>query len=625
MLGRSTVLRKAVAGALLFILVVLAYLAPLILDSSTAVLREARVEQLLDELLARELVRRELARDLLALLALLGFVCLGCCRLGGCLARRWSMRPFLLCLALLLVVWLALVSGNAWLFPQSDYSVAFQVLASPGWALASLGLLLSAVLFAIGRPVRRSVWRALAGVTVLGVIVMGCWFGSAETGASGRTRSIILIGVDSLSADVFEKNQALLPNLAALMARAERYNRAYTPLGRTFPAWVSILSGKLPAEHGAVFNLRNLEYVERRDLLSSQLQSMGYHTVFAIDERRFANIDESFGFDRVVGPKVGALDFTLQGINDNPLSNLLLQTPLGAHLFPYSYLNVASHANYSATGFVESVLESVQVDKPLLLAVHFESGHFPYKTRHVQMKVQHENRFMARYLEAMTVVDRQVGQLLVGLKDQGRLEDALLILLSDHGEALGEVEARILRDGQLYELSSYGHGSNLLSDQQNHILLGALRFVGGEPVNASMESDRQVSLLGVRALAEAFAHHGELRALPGGKCLMVETGIRMAAARDYRSLKEGEVATQAAFFYEIDAQGRLRLREDRLQAPLAVKDIGWRCEDRLTWYEAAGQRYLAYHLDSNGKPVEQVEPDTDAMAHIAAYRERYLQ
>lgn len=617
-------IRRAFSSAVLFAFFALCYWLPFVLDGSAVAIKEGRVEQLLAELISSSLVRQELLRNGVALVGLLFCVHLACGWVAVRLACKMGLGAFPVRLLLLFVTWLGLMAGNAWLFPQSNYSVAFQSIVSPLWVVACFALLFVAFLVAV-MPLRRGVLVSLVGLVLAGLAGFG-WLSTPEHEIAQRSgpRNIVLIGVDSLSADAFEKNPTLLPVLTELMGQARRYSRAYTPLGRTFPAWVSILSGKPPAEHGAVFNLRNMEHVERQDLLPSTLRHMGYRTVFAIDERRFANIDESFGFDRVVGPKAGALDFALQGVNDNPLSNLLLQTPLAAYLFPYSYINVAAHANYSADGFVERVLGSVQGEQPLFMAVHFESAHFPYRTRHAQVEVQHDNHFMGDHLQALTVVDRQVAQLLAGLKVRGALDDALVILLSDHGEAVGDLEASVLRDDEPFDVRSFGHGANLLSDRQSRIILGGLRFRNGEPVGEPSAETRQVSLLALRPAIEAFARGGEAE-IPGlGECLIVETGIRLDATQDYRSLKEADVARQAASFYEVDPQGRLRLREDRMLELLATKDIGWRCADQLTWYEPASQRYLAYGLDERGVPVEQLVPSADAVARIRAYRERYL-
>lgn len=597
------------------------YSLPFLLDDFSGFLIDGAVGRLSKELLYHGTVRLEIFRILLVLLLQLAAVCSLSCWLGLRVSRRIGCRPYVVCIALLILVWLGLVSLNSWLFPHSNYSVSLSALSGPGPVFAFLAFLLLAIFLAL--PARR------AGVSVLvSAIILGggasFWSSIQRGGSVASGRNIILIGVDSLSADAFERNQDILPNLAVLKRAGGYYSRAYSQLGRTFPAWLSILSGRVAAEHGGVFNLLNVERVERQDLLAVTLQDLRYHTVFAIDERRFANIDESFGFDRVVGPKVGALDFILQGITDNPLSNLLLQTPFGSYLFPYSYINVAAHGSYSAKGFVGRVFDLIQTEKPLFLAVHFESGHFPYKTRHAKAKVAHDNPFMSRYLEAMTVVDWQVGQLLAGLKAQGRLDDALVVILSDHGEALGEIEAELLRDGQPFELRGYGHGGSLLSDQQNRVVLGMVRFRHGEPVSAPATHSQQVSLLDIREVVENFARTGSLERLQGDRCLIVETGLRLAAASDYRSIKEGEIVAQAAGLYELDELGRLMLREEVLPRLLASKDIGWRCVNRVTWYDASEQRYFAYSLDSRGVPEFQVEPDEHAVAHISAYRDKYL-
>ena len=90
-------------------------------------------------------------------------------------------------------------------------------------------------------------------------------------------------------------------------------------------------------DNGAVFNLidngyRNTEMTT----LATRLKNAGYETVYATDEKRFSNIDESFGFDSILGPPMGAADFLLGTINDFPFSNLIVNTRLGRILFPYS-------------------------------------------------------------------------------------------------------------------------------------------------------------------------------------------------------------------------------------------------------------------------------------------------
>lgn len=441
--------------------------------------------------------------------------------------------------------------------------------------------------------------------------------------ATPTVRNVILVGIDSLSDQMATTMLPNMPHLAALLEPSERFKRAYTPLGRTFPAWTSILSGELPAVHGALFNLRSLAHVHKNHLVTQELQKAGYHTVFAMDERRFANIDESFGFDRAVGPKEGALDFVLQNINDTPLTNLLLQLPVAHYLLPYSRLNVDSVPNYDSTGFVNATLAATASGrKPLFLAVHFETAHFPYKTRHAVRTFHDADPFVAEQKTALTVVDAQIGQLMAGLRRRGDLNNAMVIVLSDHGEGLGELEATTTQGGKPYQVIGYGHGANLLSEDENRVVLGLLRFVDGKPVNKPSTRTDQVSLTDLRGVIEHYVKSGEVSLPEHGGCMTVETGIRVLAASSYEGLDPAKVAAEAAGFYEISPQGLLHLRENRLAGLVAKKDVGWRCRDRLTFYSSAARRYFAYQILDDGTRLVETEPAADDVARIVAYREQ---
>lgn len=603
----------------------LLYFMPLLLEPGSLSIADPQIRLLLGQVLVTPAI---VAGALLFVfvniflcslwLALLGWM-------AGALARFLTVQSLLLEACVLLFGWVLLVAVNSWLFPLSSYSVPFAVLNSP---LLGKGL---AAVFVIGVCVALFLGAGMARLKVFGLIasLLILLFGIGTIGSSllkapMADRNIIIIGIDSLSAHVFEQNLALLPNIVKATAHAQRYTKAYTPLGRTFPAWVTLLSGRPPAESGAFFNLRNMDHVSRAGLLPSGLRDLGYRTVFGIDERRFSNIDESFGFDEVVGPRPGVLDFLLQSVSDTPLSNLLLQTRLAGLLLPYTYINTAAFANYSADGFVDAVAAAAASDKPLFLAVHFESAHFPFKTRHARMKVQGSNPILVNHLEALTAVDAQVGRLMEQLRHKGVLDNALLIVVSDHGEGLGELEATIELDGHSVPVQGYGHGVNLLSEWQNRIVLDATQFVAGEPIDASGSRNQQVSLLDLKRAIEGYAAGGDFNIVALDPCVIVETGIRLEATADYRTLSEGKVVQQAASFYEIDSQGRMRLREDAMPALLAAKDIGLRCADRLTWYEPAKKRYLSYGLDEQGRPYEQRTPRDEDISKIATYRLQYV-
>lgn len=604
-----------------FLVFMMAYYAPHLMESSDMAARDARVSALLSSALMVPAVHIELIRNLAGQLLPLVLCYAAVAWMAGHVAAATRVSAAVLRALLLLASWLVMMAGNHLFFPLSDYSVAFEAIAHPGVAVLAGSVLLGALVVAILRALspRRLVLAAiLAGM--VGVSAGAAFWSPGAHSAYAERRNIVIVGIDSLSPHMMQLARAELPHLAALLDSGVKFDRAYTPIGRTFPAWVSLLSGLSPAEHGAIYNLRSVDRVKREGLVTRDLKESGYRTVLAIDERRFSNLDESFGFDHVVGPRVGALDFVVQRLNDAPLANLLLQTGLARQLYPFSYLNAAAHANYDANGFVDTTLAASNGESPLFLAVHFESAHFPFKTRHVTRTFAHPNRFVARHGSALTAVDTQVGRLIEGLRTSGRLDEALVIVLSDHGESLGELEASMTQGGEPIEVASFGHGSRLLSEHQSRIVLGLIPFRDGRAMGAPSVRPDQVSLTDLRAVIERYARTGEIGLDAHQECMTVETGIRLSALSSYRTLDQAQVAREGAGFYEIDNSGRLRLREDGLLELVNAKDVGWRCRDRLTYYSSADDRYYAYKILDQALDFEEVEARMEDIERVEAYR-----
>ena len=621
------VIAQGIRNALWFITFAATYYLPFILDDVGLAVEDSRVRLLLAEALASPTIQFDMARNLFGHFLLLVTVYALLDWTAWALSRHYRINRLVTRLAVLVAGWIFLVSVNGILFQLSRYSYSLSAIANLPTAIATSLLLALCIVAACGVRIRQIIGSRRATLAVclavpLLILFVGRYTQAVTNGVPER--NIIIIGIDSLSASAFDANRPFLPHLSALFDYAVRFEHAYTPLARTFPAWMSILSGQSPVEHGAIFNLRNIAHVQRDELLTHDLRRQGYRTALAIDERRFCNIDESFGFDRVVGPQVGAMDFILQEFNDTPLTNLALQTRLGAWFFPYSWINVASHANYNAERFVNEAISAIDDAQRRFLAIHFESAHFPFKSRHARRKIKSDNSFERRYLEALTGVDTQVGRLVAGLRANGTLDNALVILLSDHGEALGELEFATTQNGQPLPIKSYGHGVQILSDIQHRVVFGLIPFEGGLPTYAVAERrDELVSLMDIREIIRNYAQGGRIELPNPRSCIPVETGIRFAAAADYSSMSESELAAQSASFYEIGINGRLQIREDRLGTLIEIKDVGLRCQDRLTYFNSNAQAYYAYRLDNEHGLVE-ITPPTGDMQEIKELRARLL-
>lgn len=305
---------------------------------------------------------------------------------------------------------------------------------------------------------------------------------------------VILLGIDSLRPDLLDSDNELvdIPNIKEFVNRSIRFEKAYTPLARTYASWNSILTGTYPVKHGAIFNLiderhRNQSLVT----IADRLKAEGYKTVYATDEKRFSNIDEKFGFDQIIGPPMGAADFLLGTLNDFPLSNLLANTPLGKVLFPYSHANRAASVTYEPKTFVSMVEQELsnKGTHPAFLSIHLCLAHWPYKWRTSAVEDYGSMESdEVRYVQALNTVDKQFGQLLSVLRNKGYLDEAITVLLSDHGEGLSTDRYSLKplngETGLLFG-ETYGHGTDVLNPKQYEVVL-AFRGFGTHTMKAGI-------------------------------------------------------------------------------------------------------------------------------------------
>lgn len=541
--------------------------------------------------------------------------------------RHWMIarvrtQPWLAGLTAACMAWGAAFSFNQLQFGYSAHSEIFADSAVWPILLGTSALLLTGwVNLALQNR------RAAGAMCFLGLASMVlAQIGPGLANAAGHrppAPNVFVFGIDSMSMSVFQEQGENFPHLWRIWKSAHRYENAHTPLARTCPAWMSVLSGKNPVEHGAVFNLRQDDRVERNDLLPQDMRKQGYRTVFALDERRFCHISNHHGFDVVVGPELGVLDFVVQSMNDSPLTNLVLQWEPLAEWLGYSHHNVASVANYDAKGFSLAVLDAVgDGRRPVFAAMHFESAHYPYRSRHAKVGKNDQLEGYERHLAALKVVDEQVGIVLDGLRRKGMLDSALLVLLSDHGESFGRPMRIEYLGGQQSELRPYGHGAFLLQPNESHVVLGFAHFLNGLPVGGGRTSKDLVSLSEIRGGVNQFLRDGSVAPLKAQNCLMLETGVRFDATSDLSQFDPAEIVKQASRFYEIDNMGLMRLREDGLAELIAKKDVARLCGDTFTLDEPATGRVATYRRTADAAIEKDLQAE-DVQA-IHAHRQRLM-
>lgn len=435
-----------------------------------------------------------------------------------------------------IVLWLfsmfAILIANQYLFPNSRFADLTSFIFVHGmikvlymsvciiWAIV---LLIAAYTFAVHNP------RKMAGLLIFSILITAYWeyqrhFNVTTDAGTEERPNIILIGIDAVRPDFIASLKP--PFFTEFLGHATVFGNTFTPLARTFPSWVSILSGYYPKESGVRFDLANPASVSVKSLLTTILHQRGYQTIYATDETRFSNMDQSFGFDQLITPPMGLNDFLLGTFNDFPLSNLIINTFIGKWLFPYSYANRPAYATYDPNSFINLMAPYLKQPRhqPLFLSVHFCLPHYPYLwASHAEwMDNGHVNRYSAALLRA----DLQLQDFMAQLERYQVLNHALVVLLSDHGEALELVGDRItsaaayVRENKVparqiprfYPPSadkeavdqSAGHGTDVLGFTQYHSLL-AFRLYGlGKQVVKSV--NQITSLLDIKPTIVEFLH-----------------------------------------------------------------------------------------------------------------------
>lgn len=222
--------------------------------------------------------------------------------------------------------------------------------------------------------------------------------------------NVVLVSVDTLRPDrlgCYGATQVETPAIDALAASGVRFAQAFTPLPLTLPAHWTLLTGVEPWHHGVVDNGMTLA-APPVATLAERFAAAGYDTAAFVS---------AFVLHRTFG-----LDRGFARYDDGPAADAALDQLL--------------HATARADERVDRALAWLRRErtKPFFLWLHLYDPHAPYEP-----PPGFRARYAARpYDGEVAFVDTQVARLLATLERSGAAARTLVVLLSDHGESLGE-------------------------------------------------------------------------------------------------------------------------------------------------------------------------------------------
>jgi choline-sulfatase len=245
------------------------------------------------------------------------------------------------------------------------------------------------------------------------VVLLGACTGdeppAPPTVAEPTGAPVVLISIDTLRSDrlpAYGYDGVETPAIDGLRRDGILFERAYSSSPLTLPSHVSILTGLLPTGHGA---RDNIGYPVRPDLhpmLQQWLSDAGYATGAGVSAWVLrADTGIAAGFDHYDDRLPPSSRFGVQAVQRPGTETL-------AAVLPW--------------------LREV-ADQPFFLFLHLFEPHSPYAAPE-----PFGSRYQDPYDGEIAAADAIVGQLVHELRDLSVYDDALIILLSDHGEGLGD-------------------------------------------------------------------------------------------------------------------------------------------------------------------------------------------
>jgi choline-sulfatase len=262
----------------------------------------------------------------------------------------------------------------------------------------------------VGR--RRGVTLLAALTFLLNVACFGWVWGSLWWMETHRRQpSALLITLDTTRADAlscYGNPHGTTPYLDRLAAEGIRFDSAHTTVPLTLPAHTSMLTGLVPPRHGLRDNGIAALSPEARTL-AEVARERGFQTA-------------AFVGSIVLDPGLGLA----QGFDvyDAPLR-------------PWDRGAEGVHgAERPASEVVDRALEWLaerDPERPFFLWVHVYDPHDPYAPP-VDFDA---TAFEDAYLAEVAYADREIGRLLDVLREDGTLDDTIVVATSDHGEGFG--------------------------------------------------------------------------------------------------------------------------------------------------------------------------------------------
>lgn len=353
--------------------------------------------------------------------------------------------------------------------------------------------------------------RLIGGLLVVIVLVAGAKLSlekprTYNSDGFRPVRHVILLVIDTLRADMIRcQGEAAppTPNIDNLASDCVRFSHAMSPSPWTMPAMVSLMTGLAPEVHGAL--AKNSRVPDGLTTLAEYMKAAGYVTGASVDNPYLsAKHGMDAGFDEFIHYP--------RNTRDTSFGTLILQ-----RLFPKRYRDLSS-TDVTAAHAIEFIER--HSEKNFFLWTHIFDPHIAYgpperfqpkgtppsrigrrfgSVKEIRLGMLYptpgEKEWIRKLYEGeVRYVDEAVGKIIQTLRAEGIYDDALIVLVSDHGE-------------EFFEHGGIEHGHTLYDELLRVPLMVKLPGAAGKRVVEEPVSTQRVmaTILGTCGIAPGDA------------------------------------------------------------------------------------------------------------------------
>jgi choline-sulfatase len=271
----------------------------------------------------------------------------------------------------------------------------------------------------------------------LAALLIGLLSGCTESSTPPKPPNLVLITLDTFRTDVlgtYGCREGLTPWLDRFGEEAVVFERATAPIGSTFPSHASLFTGLYPSRHGVRSNADGLE--GRFTTLAEILQANGYETAaFSSMPTMLRRGGLGQGFAVTNGAKAEPGHFLLAGEEINGLAISWLEQPHPAPFFLWLHY-AETHSPYRLTNYAREYFEETDYEGPLSEGASTQL--FYSLGREIPWADEERAALRRLYAGEAAQLDLLVREVMDKARQLQLLEDTLVVITADHGQALGE-------------------------------------------------------------------------------------------------------------------------------------------------------------------------------------------